>query len=150
MDPLFGNRVPRERTLRERIDRQEAAAGEVTGAFELSENVGDACDALPHAPALVIGEDECAVPDDWTSQRRAELVTLVLRTLLRGRCEEVPRIQGAVAEKFVCRAVELVGAALEHYVHLPAGIAPEHRVIRIGGDFELANRIHGRRHADSI
>src|SRR5262245_24002637 len=122
MDPVSRNDVSGERTLCERIDREQAAAREVANAFEFGGNVADARDAFPHAPALVIGEQERPVPDEWASQGAAELVALVLRTLLGGRGEEVSRVERAVAEKLVSRAVKLVGAALQHDVHLPPGI----------------------------
>src|SRR5271163_1211319 len=60
----------------------------------------------PLANTLVIEEKEGSLAFDGTTQGSAELVTLKRRH--RGAIKEVTRVQSAVAEKFIQRAMELV------------------------------------------
>ena len=46
--------------------------------------------------------------------------------------------------------MELVAAAFEHHVELPAGVAPERGVVAAGGHLELAHGVHRRRHGDAV
>ena len=147
---LHGNHVAREGPLREEIDGQEVAAGEIAGALQCGGDVGDAGNAFAQAAAFVIAEEERAVAQDGPARGRSELVALVLRALLRGRSEEVARVQSAVPEELVGRAVELIGAGLEHHVYLPAGVAAERGVVGAGRDLELAHGVHRRRHGDAV
>ena len=147
---LQGNRVAGKGKLGEKIDGQEVALGEIAYPFQFGGNVGDAGDAFAQAAAFVIAEEERAVSSDGTARGYAELVALVLRTLLRGRSKEVARIQSTVPEELVGRAVELIGAGPEDDVHLPAGVAAERGVVGAGRDLELAHGVHGRRHADTV
>src|SRR6266849_10590135 len=65
---------------------------------------------------LVIAEDERSVLDDGTACGRAKLVLPELRNW-PGRVEKVLSVQRAVAKEFEDRAVKLVGAGLDGYVH---------------------------------
>ncbi len=84
------------------------------------------------------------------AQRSSELVSLVAWFVLSGRSEEVARVQCAVAQELVSRAVELISSALEHHVELPAAVASERSVVAAGRHFELAHRVHWRRYGDAV
>ena len=147
---ILGNHIAREGKLRERIDRQEIAAGKIADALEIGGHIGDPGKALPQAAAFVVAEEERPVLYDRTAQRRSELVALVLWALLCGWSEEVPGVQRAVPKEFVGGAVELVGAGLERDAHLSAGVSAERGVVSAGNDLELAHGVHRRGHGDAV
>ena len=150
VETVLGNHVAGERRLGERIDGVDVAARKIAHAFERGRNVGDPGDAFAHAPPFVVGEDERAVADHGTAERAAELVALILRAVFGGRSEEVAGVGDAIAEELVGGSVDLVGAALQHHVDLPAGIAAGEGVVGAGGHLELAHGVHRRSQADAI
>ena len=82
------------------------------------------------AQALVVDEEEGFVLLDGAPQRAAELIPREGR-LLAGDVELVRGVQGAVADKFVGRSVQVVGARLGDRVDRRAGAA-ELRAVGVG------------------
>ena len=113
-------------------------------------DVRDQRHPLAHAAAFVIGEEERAIAAQRTARRSAELVALVGRARLPGGGEEIACVHRAVAQELVGCAVELVAAASEHHVELPAAVAPERGIVAAGGHLELAHGVHRRRHGDAV
>jgi hypothetical protein len=70
---------------------------------------------LPHS--FVIAEDEGAVFDDWPASRCAELVAAKGRYWATRNVEKIPRIQCAVAQKLISRAMELISTRFGDGIH---------------------------------
>src|SRR5262249_5872303 len=97
------------------------------------------------AEAFVVSKNECLVLLYRSTRRAAELISSERRDAGIGRLnlpiKEVPRIQGAVAQKLVCGAVEVIGTGLRRDADLPAGAVAELGCINIGDDVEFPHRL---------
>jgi len=100
--------------------------------------------------AFVIGEEERPVVHQRPAQRAAELVALVLWRRLIGRREKVVTTERAVAEEIVSSAMELVAAGARDHADLAARVSAETGIISGSCHFELADGVHGRRHAGAV
>ena len=73
-------------------------------------HVGDPRDAFAQARALVVGEEEHAVPDERSAERAAELVPVVVGRRLVPRREVVAASSAPIPEELVRRAARAIGA----------------------------------------
>ncbi len=99
---------------------------------------------------------------DWSPGRAAELISPEGRDArVTGRkltVEEVPRIQRAVAQKLVQRAMQGIGAGLRHDGNLPAAPVAVLGGVQVGDDIEFLHRLNpkqlsahaARRRADGV
>src|SRR6202030_4197205 len=98
------------------------------------------------ANTLVVEEKECSLAFDGTTQGSAELVTLKRRH--GGAIKEVARVQSAVAQKFVQRAMELVRSRTSDGVDdSPRGLSVVGRGVACDHG-ELLNSIHAEADAE--
>ena len=101
---------------------------------------------LPRLPqALVITEEERAVPDDGAANDAAELIA-VQRWLAGGRYEEAGGVQGRRPEELPPAPVQLVRAAPVIDVDRRPGRAAVFRAHVVRDDLELADRVRRRLH----
>ena len=91
------------------------------------------------AEAFVVAEDEGAVASDRAAGGGAELIALKRRS--GALVEEVGSVERVVAEEFVNRAVEIIGAGLRGDDDLPAGVLAEFGAVVVALDVEFANGI---------
>ncbi len=130
--------------------RGQAERGEIAAAFGHAGHQSLAGDAFAADAALVIGEEEGAVAHDGPAERCAELIALEFGVGLIGRGEVIARVEGGIAEKPVSGAVPIIRAAAGDDVELAGGITAEGGVVGVGKDFEFANGVNGRDHADAV
>ena len=115
----------------------QQALREIAGSLQQRRHVGNSRNSFARTRAFVVGKEERPILADWTTEREAKLVADILwRRFIAGR-EEVARIEGGVAMKFVKRTVKVVGAGLEHHVDLRTRIATERRVVGAGQRFQI-------------
>ena len=98
---------------------------------------------LPAEP-LVVREGEELVSGERSAQRAAELVLLEPGLGLRRGGEEVLGLEGIVAVELPRRAVPRVGAGPRHHAHDRARVPSVLRVVGMGEDLELLDRVGGR------
>ena len=97
------------------------------------------------ARALIVGEEEDPVADDWAAERAAPLVSLVVALLdIVVVVEVVVGVQPLVAPELEPGAAELVGAGLRDHVDQAAGVVAVLRVEHVRQQAELGNRIEVR------
>ncbi len=94
--------------------------------------------ALPELRALPGEKEKCPVLDDGPAERDSVLVAL--QTVVGGG-KKVPRVDLVVANVFVERAVESVGAGPGHHVDDPAAAPAKLGRIVVGLETELLDRI---------
>ena len=87
-----------------------------------------------------IGKEERLVLDHRSAEHAAELVLLEDR-LAVGRLEIPHRIQVRIAQELPCRAVKLIGAALQRHVDNGAAGAPVFGAEVVGLHLELGDRV---------
>src|ERR1700758_593515 len=107
MDLTFGIKTIARAVKARRAQRRKIAGPE----RRIGHNVPHRRKAAALAYSLIVGEEEQLVLDDRSADRATELVIFERVLRLKGILEEVPRIQGLVAEIFVERAAEPVRAA---------------------------------------
>ena len=87
---------------------------------------------------------------DGSVKQEAVLIQLVIRLLDVVHLEEIlVRVERLAPRELVDRSVQRVGARLEGDVHHAVGGAAVLRVVAVGDDFELLDRIH-RRHIRDV
>ena len=114
---------------------------EVAGPLIECRNVGDAGDTSLPPKALIVQKKESAVLHNRAAQRASKLVQMQARFGERCLVKEVAGVEHIVAEEFIHRSMQLVGARLGDQVDHGAGVAPIFRGERVGLNFELLNGI---------
>src|SRR5437667_4987948 len=98
------------------------------------------------AEALVVSKNERLVLLNGSTRGTTELISperrdaRVIRPGLA--VKEVPRIQGAVAQKFVCRTVEVIGTGLRHDGDVSTGPVAELSGVHVGHDVEFPHGLN--------
>src|SRR5207249_707414 len=93
--------------------------------------------------ALVVAKDESLVLDNRAARRGAELIALPERLFQSGSVrKKVACVKLAVSQKFVNRAMQLIGPGADHGIYQRARAPPKLRRIRIGLDLELLERFY--------
>ena len=90
--------------------------------------------------ALVIGEHEGLVLQDWSAGRGAKLIPLKRRRG-RTRIEVVGGVQGVVAQKLEHRPVRLIRAGLRHDADLAPGLLAVLGAVGVPQDVEFPHRV---------
>ncbi len=90
-----------------------------------------------------IAEDENLVLLDGAADVAAEIV---VGKMSHRSIEEVPCVQGAIAQKLVAGAVEFVGPRFQNHVGIGAAGAAQFRFIVAGGNVHRLNRLQWRNH----
>ena len=130
-----------EELAREWVERGQGARGKVSLAFFECGDIRNAGNSLSLASALVVNKEKRPVAPNRSTQGKTELVLLKLGDIRARVIEEIPGIQGGVAEKLINRAVKLIGARLQDYVNLRSGTPPERGVVGARLELELPNGI---------
>src|SRR5882762_5830769 len=73
--------------------------------------------------AFVIQEEECFILQDGAANRTAKLIVVKWRFGVVGGIEEIPRVEGVIAEILKCAAVDLVGSTPRHDVDHRAAVS---------------------------
>src|SRR5262249_16683768 len=122
------------------VDGNERAFREVTLAFERRWNVRDARDSFAHAEALVVDEEEGAAFLDGSAERESEVVADVFGRGVGWR-EIVGSVERGIAEELVGGSVDVIGAAAQQHVDLPARTPSEGGVISTCKNLKFAHCI---------
>src|SRR5215471_2867921 len=108
-------------------------------------HVGQARDAGPDPGALIVGEKEELVFDDWSANLAPELILYLLwLALVRAVQEEVICVEQSITPEFIDSAVEGIGAAASRHIDGGTRAAAVLSGIWIADDLKLLNCVNRR------
>src|SRR6478735_6838143 len=116
---------------------------ELVDQRKVAEDHGVVIRILTAALTLIVAKKEGAVFPDGAAQGNAKLVLPQL--VQSGGRQFAFRVHRIIAEIFIQRAVEIIGAALSNDVHDPADSASGFNAVRVVDYAKLAHRVGGRR-----
>src|SRR5882724_5308397 len=124
------------------LGRQSETGLELVDKRKVTENHGVVIWVLTAALAFVVAEKECAVFPDGAAQGKPKLVLPQL--IQAGSRQFATGIHCIIAEVFVQRAMQIVGAALGNDVDDASNGASRFNAVGVVDHAKLAHRVRGR------